>query len=68
MCELCPESRILTKHRILPGRDGGEYVPENVLWVCPTDHLLIEKGRSIGPEVQAGIVRRRLEQMGYPFE
>lgn len=46
-CYICgiEEWRIkkrLALHRILPGKDGGQYEPDNVMGVCPKCHSRIE--------------------------
>jgi len=45
-CEIpdCGFDRVVTKHRIKPGRRGGKYVLGNVIILCPNDHALAEIG------------------------
>ena len=37
-CELCAWRGFCHKHRIVPGSQGGKYVPENIKRLCPNCH------------------------------
>jgi hypothetical protein len=45
-CEIpnCGFDRVVTKHRIKPGRRGGKYTLGNVIILCPNCHALAEEG------------------------
>lgn len=59
-CELCGYDRIIQRHRIIPGRDGGKYVLGNVIALCPTHHGEADKGW-ITKESLFEVIRKRVE-------
>ena len=46
-CPICDDKDIdvLEYHRIVPGKDGGTYIPYNVVICCSSCHTLIHKDR-----------------------
>lgn len=63
-CALCGTWRkILCRDRIVPGREGGTYAPENIQWICAnchqdktaTEQSATHKGRQKNPEWLAKI-------------
>lgn len=40
-CSLCGWYGPLDSHRLVPGKDGGEYVLGNVINICPNCHRLL---------------------------
>lgn len=59
-CELCGIDYALSKHRIMPGREGGKYVLSNVLVTCLNCHKLCED-EVYTREEQLRIVYKRLD-------
>lgn len=49
-------------HRITKGRDGGRYVPENCVLVCPVHHRLIE-GKSLQEILDMKCLPEHIEKM-----
>ncbi len=43
-CELCGYTKVLTRHRIRPGKSRGKYIPGNVISLCPNCHSECEMG------------------------
>jgi hypothetical protein len=39
-CFLCGWVGPCDRHRLISGKDGGKYVPGNVVSLCPNDHRL----------------------------
>jgi hypothetical protein len=59
----CSYRKIVQRHRIIPGRDGGKYVLGNVIALCPNHHGEADRGW-IPVEFLLAIVRKRIEEDG----
>lgn len=59
LCALCWKRKFLDAHRVIPNREGGEYILENVVLLCKTCHEIIER--------QTG-VRRALRSLRWGLE
>ena len=59
-CELCGYKIFVTRHRIKAGRNGGKYIPGNVIGLCPNHHAEAEKGL-IPKILMFNIVHARLQ-------
>jgi len=48
-CFFCDENdqSLLDAHRIIPGKDGGKYIPTNILCICSNCHRRIHAGTII---------------------
>jgi hypothetical protein len=44
MVEGCSYNRTYDVHRLIPGRDGGEYVIGNMFLICPNHHAEVTRG------------------------
>ena len=44
-CALCGWEGHCHRHRLQMGRDGGKYIKENVIILCPNCHSLIHEGK-----------------------
>lgn len=76
-CAICGYSLFLTLHRIIPGRRGGKYTPQNSITLCRNCHEEADRGlhseeflraRLAELEVEDGRVESILtvgEQIGY---
>jgi len=60
-CEMpgCGYDRIVQRHRILPGSEGGKYTSGNVIALCPNHHGEADRGWIERPHLLA-IVQTRL--------
>lgn len=69
VCDRCSEhSDLLAKHRIKPGWEGGEYVPENIQNLCPDCHTIVhqETGEfEMGGRWRHDILKKELGEEGY---
>jgi len=69
VCDKCGDhSEFLAKHRIKPGWEGGEYVPENILNLCPDCHVKTHKETGefeMGGQWRHDILRKELGEEGY---
>jgi predicted restriction endonuclease len=43
MVEGCDYSTCYDIHRVIPGRDGGQYVIGNMFAICPNHHAEVER-------------------------
>lgn len=66
-CQLCGYDRVKSDvHRLHPGKDGGTYVPGNMVALCKRCHYEVHQGVTLPPpapteeEIVAAEVRRRL--------
>lgn len=59
-CEICAHQRKITKHRIKPGREKGEYEPYNTIGLCLNCHDEAEMGL-VTRDILFAIVKRRIE-------
>ncbi len=48
-CFFCPEDNenLLDAHRIIPGKDGGTYIPTNILCICSNCHRRVHAGEIV---------------------
>ena len=48
-CFFCDEKNenILDAHRIVPGKDGGKYIPTNILCICSNCHRKVHAGEIV---------------------
>jgi hypothetical protein len=43
MVDGCSYARTVDLHRLVPGRDGGEYVVGNMVAICPNHHAEVHR-------------------------
>ena len=49
-CEVCGFSRYVEMAHIIPASDGGTYHKNNILFLCPNHHRLLDSGKMSGDE------------------
>lgn len=62
-CEIpdCKYDKIVQRHRIVPGREGGIYELGNVISLCPTHHAEADRDWMSREEL-LGYIRERVEK------